>query len=146
MNPIVRFAYILCPTVRFGAVNHTEPHRTDRKKRTVKNPDYTYERVIFDNSCNVPCYIPVPGMIYRIHVRTNKSPRLHVLLYLVARVGININITNQRAKRVCWETSGRERGIGTVSHRIEREYRGSRGYSIYARPNDVRHIVGGQKR
>ena len=31
------------PTVRFGAVNHTEPHRTDRKNRTVKKTDsYTY--------------------------------------------------------------------------------------------------------
>ena len=26
------------PTVRCGAVNRTEPHRTDRKNRTVKNP------------------------------------------------------------------------------------------------------------
>ena len=26
------------PTVRVGAVNRTEPHRTDRKNRTVKNP------------------------------------------------------------------------------------------------------------
>ena len=67
MNPTVRFVYNLCPTVRFGAVfqyrktcgavrcgfkegkdptvrfdavNHTEPHRTDRKNRTVKNPPY----------------------------------------------------------------------------------------------------------
>ena len=28
------------PTVRFGAVNRTEPHRTDRKNRTVKSPAY----------------------------------------------------------------------------------------------------------
>ena len=27
------------PTVRFGAVNRIKPHRTDRKNRTVKNPD-----------------------------------------------------------------------------------------------------------
>ena len=26
------------PTMRCGAVNRTEPHRTDRKNRTVKNP------------------------------------------------------------------------------------------------------------
>ena len=69
VNPTVRFGYILCPTVRFGAVfryrktygavrfgfeegknptvrfgavgavDRTEPHRTDRKNRTVKNPD-----------------------------------------------------------------------------------------------------------
>ena len=28
------------PTVRVGAVNRTEPHRTDRKNRTVKNPGF----------------------------------------------------------------------------------------------------------
>ena len=66
VNPTVRFGYIVfstvrfgavfryrktygavrCgfqerqnPTVRFGAVNRTEPHRTDRKNRTVKNPE-----------------------------------------------------------------------------------------------------------
>ena len=66
VNPTVRFGYILCPTVRFGAVfqyratyggvrfgfeegenpterfgagNRTEPYRTDRKNRTVKNPE-----------------------------------------------------------------------------------------------------------
>ena len=65
VNPTVQFGYILCltarfgavfrysktygavrfgfeegknPTVRFGAVNRTEPHRTDRKNRTKKNP------------------------------------------------------------------------------------------------------------
>ena len=64
VNHTVRFGYIFCPTVRFGAVfqyretygavrfgfekgksptvrfnavNRTEPHRTDRKNRTVKN-------------------------------------------------------------------------------------------------------------
>ena len=83
VNPTVRFSYILCPTLRFGAVfryywktywvgavrcsavrfsrwqksylvqcgvvrfkrispsfNRTSPHRTDRKDRNVKNPDY----------------------------------------------------------------------------------------------------------
>ena len=29
------------PTVRYGAVNRTEPHRTDRNSRTVKNPENT---------------------------------------------------------------------------------------------------------
>ena len=61
VNPTVRFGYILCPTVRFGAIfqyrkaygavrfgfeegkNPTVrfgavPHRTGRKKLTVKNP------------------------------------------------------------------------------------------------------------
>ena len=35
----VRFSDIVKPTVRCGAVNRTEPHRTDRKNRTVKSPD-----------------------------------------------------------------------------------------------------------
>ena len=30
------------PTVRFGAVNHADPHRTDRKNRTVKNPGFLH--------------------------------------------------------------------------------------------------------
>ena len=65
VNPTVRFGYISCPTVRFGvvfqhrktygavrfgfaegknptvrfgAVNRTEPHRTDRKKLHRKEP------------------------------------------------------------------------------------------------------------
>ena len=69
VNPTVRFGYILRPTVRFGAVfqhrktygavrfgfeegknltvrfgavNRTEPHRTDRTNRTVKNPAYLH--------------------------------------------------------------------------------------------------------
>ena len=29
------------PTVRFGAVNRTEPHRSDRKNHTVKNSGKT---------------------------------------------------------------------------------------------------------
>ena len=41
MYPTVRFGAVLKegenPTVRFGAVNRAEPHRTDRKNRTVKN-------------------------------------------------------------------------------------------------------------
>ena len=67
VNHTVRFGYIFCPTVRFGAVfqyretygavrfgfekgksptvrfnavNRTEPHRTDRKNRTVKNTEF----------------------------------------------------------------------------------------------------------
>ena len=65
VKPTVRFGDILCLTVRFGAVfpycktygavcsieegenpavpfgavNRIEPHRTDKKKRTVKNPE-----------------------------------------------------------------------------------------------------------
>ena len=35
----MRFSDIVKPTVRCGAVNRTEPHRTDRKNRTVKSPD-----------------------------------------------------------------------------------------------------------
>ena len=30
--------FFMYPTVRFGEVNRSEPHRTDRKNRTVKNP------------------------------------------------------------------------------------------------------------
>ena len=59
----VRFSDIVKPTVRCdavfkrakilrcGAVNRTEPHRTDRKNRTVKNPDkyrrsYQYQSLL----------------------------------------------------------------------------------------------------
>ena len=40
VKPSVRFGFEegKSPTVRFGAVNLTEPHRTDRKNRTLKNP------------------------------------------------------------------------------------------------------------
>ena len=36
----VRFSDVVNPTVRF--VNRTEPHRTDRKNRTVKTVSYTH--------------------------------------------------------------------------------------------------------
>ena len=38
INDTVRFVCFMYPTVRIGAINRTEPHRTDRKNRTVKNP------------------------------------------------------------------------------------------------------------
>ena len=71
VNPAMRFGYILCfmvrygavlkyrktygavrfgfemgknPTVRFDAVDCTEPHRTVRENRTVKNPGYFLRR------------------------------------------------------------------------------------------------------
>ena len=87
VNPTVRFGHILCPTVRFGTVfqyhnrrtygavrfgfeegkNPTvrfgavEPHRTDRKYRTVKNPDIygvaTYSSThLFVASCDSSCW------------------------------------------------------------------------------------------
>ena len=30
------------PTVRFGAVKHTDPHGTDKRNRTVKNPAFCF--------------------------------------------------------------------------------------------------------
>ena len=84
VNPTVRFGATLYPTVRFGAVfpissnlrcgavrfsrrqesygavrfgavNRTEPHQTDRKNRTVRNPGYFYRL----KSSHLPWYFEV---------------------------------------------------------------------------------------